>query len=81
MIQQATLDFFKAIADNNHKPWFEANKPLYEAAKANYLEFITALLNEIRQIEPIYEKENAPTLGNTVVGRSKAIQNHRKMSS
>jgi uncharacterized protein (TIGR02453 family) len=57
MIQQATLDFFKAIADNNHKPWFEANKPLYEAAKANYLEFIEALLDEIRLIEPIYEKD------------------------
>jgi uncharacterized protein (TIGR02453 family) len=57
MIQQSTLDFFKEIKENNNKPWFEQNKPRYEAAKANYLSFIEELLVEIRKTEPIYEKD------------------------
>jgi uncharacterized protein (TIGR02453 family) len=57
MIQQSTLDFFKEIKENNNKPWFEQNKPRYEAARANYLSFIEELLVEIRKIEPIYEKD------------------------
>ena len=57
MIQQETLDFFKAIKENNNKPWFELNKPKYEAAKANYLSFMEELLVEIRKIEPIFEKD------------------------
>jgi uncharacterized protein (TIGR02453 family) len=57
MIRQETLDFFKAIKENNNKPWFEQNKPKYEEAKANYLSFIEELLIEIRKIEPIYEKD------------------------
>lgn len=57
MIQQSTLEFFKEIKENNNKPWFEQNKPRYEAAKANYLSFIEELLVEIRKIEPIYEKD------------------------
>ncbi len=57
MIKKSTLDFFKEITENNHKPWFEANRSLYEAAKENYLEFISELLVEIRKIEPILEKD------------------------
>jgi uncharacterized protein (TIGR02453 family) len=57
MIEQSTLDFFKEIKENNNKLWFEENKPRYEAAKANYLNFIEELLVEIRKIEPIYEKD------------------------
>lgn len=57
MIQQSTLDFFKEIKENNNKPWFEQNKPRYEAAKANYLSFVEELLVKIRKIEPIYEKD------------------------
>jgi uncharacterized protein (TIGR02453 family) len=57
MIQPETLDFFKLIKENNNKPWFEQNKPKYEAAKDNFLRFIEKLLVEIRKIEPIYEKE------------------------
>ncbi len=57
MIQQSTLDFFEEIKTNNNKIWFEQNKPKYEAAKANYLNFIEELLVEIREIEPIHEKD------------------------
>ena len=57
MIKQETLNFFKEIAVNNNKPWFEKNKARYEAARENYLEFIAELLPHIRKIEPIYEKD------------------------
>lgn len=57
MIQPETLAFFKAIKENNNKPWFEQNKPKYEAARANYLSFVEELLVEIRKIEPIFEKD------------------------
>ena len=57
MIQPETLAFFKAIKENNNKPWFEQNKPKYEAAKANYLSFVEELLVEIRKVEPIFEKD------------------------
>ena len=57
MIKQETLNFLREIGKNNHKPWFEANKPRYEAAKENVLGFMHGLLDEIRKIEPIYEKD------------------------
>ncbi|MFC4231393.1 DUF2461 domain-containing protein [Parasediminibacterium paludis] len=57
MIQKETLNFFKDLEQNNNKPWFEANKSRYEAAKENYLQFIEALLPHIRKIESIFEKD------------------------
>jgi uncharacterized protein (TIGR02453 family) len=57
MITRETLVFFREIAENNNKPWFELNKPRYEKIKADYLDFIAVLLKEIRKIEPIHEKD------------------------
>jgi len=56
-IQKSTLEFFSEIAENNNKPWFEKNKPRYEAAKENFLTFMSELLEDVRTVEPIYEKE------------------------
>ena len=56
-ITPETLDFFKQIAENNNKVWFENNRPLYEAAKANFLEFMGVLLPKIRTIDQIVEKD------------------------
>ncbi len=63
MITQATLNFFKQIEENNNKPWFEINRPLYEAAKANYLdlskfyypksEILTKLLIKTSKNKPV----------------------------
>ena len=57
MITKKTLDFFKEISKNNNKPWFEKNKPRYETARENYLEFIDELLPHIKKIEPIFDKD------------------------
>ena len=56
-ITRETFNFFKQIEENNNKPWFENNRPLYEAAKANFLEFMEVLLPKIRTIDQIVEKD------------------------
>lgn len=44
MIQKATIQFLKDLKLNNHKDWFEANRKVYEAAKADYLQFVASVL-------------------------------------
>lgn len=44
MLNGTTLDFLKKLKENNHKEWFDANKKQYEAAKQDYLKFLTGLL-------------------------------------
>ena len=56
-ITQETFNFFKQIEENNNKPWFEKNRPSYEAAKTNFLEFMEVLLPKIRTIDQIVEKD------------------------
>ena len=56
-ITPETLDFFKQIEENNNKIWFENNRPIYETAKANYLEFMGELIPKIKQIDQIVEKD------------------------
>ncbi len=55
MLQPLTLTFLKNLAKNNHKDWFEKNRALYEAAKADYLSFVSAILNEMKLIDPTLE--------------------------
>lgn len=47
------LDFFKELAANNHKEWFDANRKRYEASvKKPFEKFVAALLEESRQLDP-----------------------------
>ena len=59
IITKDTLHFLNQIKLNNNKPWFEKNRSLYEKARAEYLGFVTKLVNGIREIEWIPEKESA----------------------
>lgn len=59
IITKETFYFLHQIKLNNNKPWFEKNRSRYEKARAEYLEFVTGLVNGIRKIEPIPEKEPA----------------------
>jgi uncharacterized protein (TIGR02453 family) len=56
-ISESSFQFLKQIASNNNKPWFEKNRHRYEESRANYLMFVTKLLDGIRKIEVIPEKE------------------------
>ena len=48
MLQSSTIQFLKALKKNNNKEWFENNRKIYEQAKADYLNFVTIMLNEIQ---------------------------------
>jgi uncharacterized protein (TIGR02453 family) len=52
MLQSSTIQFLKALKKHNNKEWFDKNRKIYEQAKADYLNFVTILLNEIQGFDP-----------------------------
>ena len=52
-ISQSTFDFLKKLKKNNNREWFNANRPQYEAAKAEFEKFIQAVIDSITRFEPI----------------------------
>ncbi len=59
IISKETFTFLNKLKSNNNRPWFEKNRSLYEKARAEYLGFTTSLVEGIRKIESIPEKEPA----------------------
>jgi hypothetical protein len=47
MIAASSLQFLKALAKNNNREWFLANKNKYDLAKENYLNFVEEVLSGI----------------------------------
>ena len=47
MITASSLQFLKALAKNNNREWFLANKNKYDLAKENYLNFVEEVLSGI----------------------------------
>lgn len=45
MLQPATIKFLKDLKKNNNKPWFDKNRKVYEAAKADFASFIQKLID------------------------------------
>jgi uncharacterized protein (TIGR02453 family) len=45
MLQPSTLKFLKELKKNNNKPWFDLNRKKYEAAKADFAEFIQQVID------------------------------------
>ncbi|MBX7182840.1 MAG: DUF2461 domain-containing protein [Bacteroidia bacterium] len=52
MLQPATLQFLSHLKENNHKDWFQENRKSYEAAKANFLQFLEEVLAELSKSDP-----------------------------
>ena len=46
MLSPNTLKFLKDLKKNNNKPWFEKNRKVYEAAKADFAKFIQAIIDQ-----------------------------------
>lgn len=59
MLQTATLQFLKDIAANNNKPWFDAHKEQYEAAKQDWEVFVGQLLEALTPVEPALAGQKA----------------------
>lgn len=52
MLQPATVKFLKDLKKNNNKPWFDKNRKLYEAAKANFAAFIQEIIDQHGKKDP-----------------------------
>ncbi len=51
MLQSNTIQFLKKLEKNNTKPWFDANRALYEAAKADFLQLTAQVLKETAKFD------------------------------
>jgi uncharacterized protein (TIGR02453 family) len=46
MIETSTIQFLKNLKKNNSKPWFDANRSKYEAAKKNVEDFVQLVIDK-----------------------------------
>ena len=46
MLQSSTLKFLRDLKKNNNKPWFDAHRKEYEAAKNDFAVFIQAVIDK-----------------------------------
>lgn len=52
MLKTSTLKFLKDLKKNNNKPWFDANRAAYEAARSDFENFIQAVLDKHSRNDP-----------------------------
>ena len=61
MLQPSTLKFLKDLKKNNNKPWFDANRKRYEAAKTDFANFIQQVIDlygkKDKSIAPLKAKD------------------------
>ncbi len=58
MIKSETLNFIKALSENNDRNWFALHKDEYEAAKADVLNFIDQLIPVLATVDPAFPKDS-----------------------
>jgi uncharacterized protein (TIGR02453 family) len=46
MLQQSTIKFLKDLSKNNNKPWFDKNRNAFEAAKADFAQFVQKVIDQ-----------------------------------
>jgi uncharacterized protein (TIGR02453 family) len=51
MLQNTTLKFLKDLEKNNNKPWFDAHRPQYETAKADFYALVEKLIPAIAKFD------------------------------
>jgi uncharacterized protein (TIGR02453 family) len=51
-ITPASLKFLADLKKNNHRAWFNANRQRYEAARAEFIQLVDALIAGIAHVEP-----------------------------
>lgn len=52
MLQPSTLKFLKDLKKNNNKPWMDAHRDAYLAAKEDHENFVTAVLEKFSKSDP-----------------------------
>lgn len=58
MLQPSTLQFLTDLRANNSKPWFDANRKTYEAARADLIKLADVILQELKTIDPAIAQSN-----------------------
>lgn len=62
MIKSETLDFLTDLKSNNNRDWFNENKPRYQEAHQNVIEFFDALIDEMKKIDNIENESGKKSL-------------------
>ena len=52
MLEPQTLTFLKQLKKNNNKPWFDAHRAQYEAARIDFQNFIQLVIDRLQQSDP-----------------------------
>lgn len=52
MLEPQTLGFLKQLKKNNNKPWFDAHRAQYEAARIDFQNFIQLVIDRLQQSDP-----------------------------
>jgi uncharacterized protein (TIGR02453 family) len=52
MLEPQTLRYLTALKANNHKTWFDANRPQYEAARIDFSNFIQLVIEALQKTDP-----------------------------
>src|SRR5690242_20492625 len=52
MLQPNTLKFLKDLQKNNNKPWFDAHRKEYDAAKSDFAGFVQKLIDTQAKKDP-----------------------------
>lgn len=50
---RSILHFLRELRDNNSREWFEANRPRYEAARADFLSIVGGLLGRFDSVDDL----------------------------
>ena len=59
MLQTFSIKFLKDLKKNNNRPWFEKNRKVYEDAKADFAEFIQAVIDKHIKNDPTIKEQIA----------------------
>jgi uncharacterized protein (TIGR02453 family) len=51
MLEPQTLKFLTQLKKNNNKPWFDAHRPQYEAARIDFSNFIQLLIDALQKTD------------------------------
>ncbi|HYC40537.1 MAG TPA: DUF2461 domain-containing protein [Chitinophagaceae bacterium] len=52
MIKKSTLTFLRQLKKNNNKPWFDVHRADYEAARADFLNFVDEIIGRHSRLDP-----------------------------
>src|ERR671921_430652 len=51
MLEPQTLKFLTALKKNNNKPWFDAHRAQYEAARIDFQNFIQLVIDDLQRTD------------------------------